>query len=117
MGPLQIVRLMLQAKRYNRAGLISIGVLDSQRGKHIGHTLAATLYRRYEELGLGGALYYPVNDHNLASRRFAESFGAEDGSSTTLTTSRSPDLRHQRCGRAAQSPRAGAARARSLEGR
>lgn len=77
MGPLQIVRLLLQAKSYNRAGMVSIGVLDSQRGRHIGHTLAATLYRRYEELGLGGALYYPVNDHNLASRRFAESFGAE----------------------------------------
>lgn len=75
MGPLQILRMMLRARRYERAGLISIGVLDSQRGKHIGHTLAATLYRRYEELGLGGALYYPVNDHNLASRRFAESFG------------------------------------------
>jgi GNAT superfamily N-acetyltransferase len=75
MGPLQIVRLLLRAKRYDRAGLIAIGVLDSQRGKHIGQTLAATLYRRYEELGLTGALYYPVNDHNLASRRFAESFG------------------------------------------
>ena len=33
------------------------------------------MYRRYEELGLSGALYYPVNDHNLASRRLAESFG------------------------------------------
>lgn len=75
LGPLQIVRLMLRAKRYKRAGLIAIGVRDSERGKHIGHTLGATLYRHYEELGLGGALYYPVNDHNLASRRFAESFG------------------------------------------
>ncbi|MEK6272729.1 MAG: GNAT family N-acetyltransferase [Actinomycetota bacterium] len=75
MGPFQIVRLMLRAKRYDRAGLLGIGVLDSQRGKHIGQTLAATLYRRYEELGLAGALYYPVNDDNLASRRLAESFG------------------------------------------
>lgn len=75
MGPLQILRFMLRAKRYDRAGLISIGVLDSQRGKRIGQTLAATLYRRYEELGLAGAWYYPVNDINLASRRFAESFG------------------------------------------
>ena len=75
MGPLQILRLMLRAKRYERAGLISIGVRESQRGKHIGQTLAATLYRRYEELGLGRALYYPVNEHNLSSRRFAESFG------------------------------------------
>jgi GNAT superfamily N-acetyltransferase len=75
LGPLQIVRLLLGAKRYDRAGLLAIGVLDSQRGKHIGQTLAATLYRRYEERGLPGAFYYPVNDHNLASRRLAESFG------------------------------------------
>ena len=75
MGPLQIVRLLLRAKPYDRAGLIAIGVRESHRGKHIGQTLAATLYRRYEELGLAGAFYYPVNDQNLASRRLAESFG------------------------------------------
>lgn len=75
MGPVQILRLLLRAKRYTRAGLIAIGVRDSQRGKQIGGTLASTLYRRYEELGLSGALYYPVNDHNFASRRLAESFG------------------------------------------
>ncbi len=75
MGPLQILRLMLRANRYDRAGLIAIGVREAHRGKHIGQTLAATLYRRYEELGLSGALYYPVNDTNLASRRFAEAFG------------------------------------------
>lgn len=75
-GPLQILRLLLRAKRYDRAGLLAIGVRDTYRGRHIGQTLAATLYRRYEELGLHGALYYPVNDHNLASRRLAESFGA-----------------------------------------
>jgi hypothetical protein len=66
---------MLRAKRCDRAGLIEIGGLNSQWGKHIGQTLAATLYHRYEELGLGDAHYYPVNDHSLASRRFAESFG------------------------------------------
>ncbi len=77
LGPLQIVRMLRGAKRYDRAGLIAIGVRDAYRGKHIGQTLAATLYRRYEELGLGGALYYPVNDHNLASRRLAESFGGQ----------------------------------------
>ena len=59
MGPLQILRLMLRAKRYDRAGLLGIGVLDSQRGKHIGQTLAATLYRRYEELGLRGRPLLP----------------------------------------------------------
>jgi len=73
-GPLQIARFMLRAKRFDRAGLILIGVLDSQRGKHIGQTLAATLYRYYEDRGLKSALYYPVNEDNLASRRLAESF-------------------------------------------
>ena len=77
MGPLNIVRLLLRAKRFDRAGLLAIGVRDSFRGRHIGQTLAATLYRRYEELGLPGAFYYPVNDHNLASRRLAESFGGQ----------------------------------------
>ncbi|MGH3982075.1 MAG: GNAT family N-acetyltransferase [Pseudonocardiaceae bacterium] len=75
-GPLQIVRLLLRAKRYDRAGLLSIGVRDTYRGRRIGQSLVATLYRRYEDLGLRGALYYPVNDHNLGSRRLAESFGA-----------------------------------------
>lgn len=68
-GPRQILRLLLRAKRYERAGLLSIGVRDTYRGRRIGQTLAATLYRRYEELGLGGALYHPVNDHNVAAPR------------------------------------------------
>lgn len=76
MGPVEIARYMLQAKRFDRAGLILIGVLDEHRGKHIGQTLAATLFRHYEDRGLRSALYYPVNEHNLASRRLAESFGA-----------------------------------------
>jgi len=76
MGPVQIARLLRNAKRYDRAGIIMIGVLDSQRGKHIGQTLAATVYRYYEERGLKGAAYYLVNEDNLASRRLAESFGA-----------------------------------------
>lgn len=75
-GPLQILKMLLRAKRFDRAGLIAIGVRDSHRGRRIGHTLAATLYRHYAGLGLPGAFYYPVNDHNLASLRFAESFGA-----------------------------------------
>ena len=75
MGPLQIARFMLRAKRFGRAGLIMIGVLDSQRGNDIGQTLAAALYRYYEERGLKSAFYYPVDQDNLASRRLAESFG------------------------------------------
>jgi ribosomal protein S18 acetylase RimI-like enzyme len=75
MGPLQIARLLLRAKRYDRAGLILIGVLDSHQGMHIGQTLAATLYRYYEERGLTSAFDYPVNESNLASRRLAGSLG------------------------------------------
>jgi GNAT superfamily N-acetyltransferase len=75
MGPVQIARYMLQAKRFDRAGLLLIGVLDAHRGKRIGQTLAATLFRYYEDRGLKRAFYYPVNGHNLASRRLADSFG------------------------------------------
>jgi GNAT superfamily N-acetyltransferase len=75
MGPIQIARFMMGAKRYDRAGLIMIGVTEAHRGERIGKALAATLYRYYEERGLRSALYYPVNEGNLASRRLAESFG------------------------------------------
>ena len=47
------------------------------RGRHIGQTLAATLYQRYEQLGLRSASYLMVNDSNLASRRLAESLGGQ----------------------------------------
>jgi GNAT superfamily N-acetyltransferase len=77
LGPLQILRLLLRARRYDRAGLLSIGVRDSYRGRHIGQTLAATLFRRYEERGLRRSYYYVVNDHNLNSRRLAESLGGQ----------------------------------------
>jgi ribosomal protein S18 acetylase RimI-like enzyme len=75
MGPLQIARFMRGAKRFDRAGMITIGVRDAYRGRGIGATLTASLYRHYEELGLRGAFYYPVNERNTASRRLAESFG------------------------------------------
>ena len=76
MGPIQIVRMLLGARRIERAGLLAIGVLDEHRGKQIGQTLAAHLYRYYEQRGLRSSYYYPVNDVNLGSRRLAESFGA-----------------------------------------
>ena len=37
--------------REESVGLLLIGVLDSQRGKQIGQTLAATLNRYFEERG------------------------------------------------------------------
>jgi GNAT superfamily N-acetyltransferase len=69
------LRFALGARRTRRAGLWLIGVLPEHRGKHIGQTLAATLYRRYEELGLGDAEYHIVNGENRGSRSLAESLG------------------------------------------
>lgn len=71
------LRFALGTRRTRRAGLWVIGVLPERRGLHIGQTLAATLYRRYEELGLDGAEYHIVNEENLGSRALAESLGGE----------------------------------------
>ena len=76
-GPLQIVRLLRGAKNIDRYGLMVVGVRDCFRGRHIGQTLACTLYQYYEQQGMSSALYYWVGDGNLASRRLAESLGAE----------------------------------------
>jgi GNAT superfamily N-acetyltransferase len=74
-GPLKILNLMMNAGKYKRAGLVGIGVLDEYKGKGVAQCLAAALYGYYEERGMKGSLYYPVNDHNLRSRKFAESIG------------------------------------------
>lgn len=75
LGPLQIIKLLLKAGRYHRAGLVGIGVLPGYKGTGLAQAMAAALYRRYEEKGLKEALYCPVNDANMRSRRFAESIG------------------------------------------
>ena len=75
LGPFQIIKLMLGAGRYSRAGLIGIGVLADYKGIGLAQVLATTLYRRYEERGLTEAFYYPVNEDNHRSRNFAESMG------------------------------------------
>jgi GNAT superfamily N-acetyltransferase len=77
MGPVGLVRFFAAARRVREAGLFLIGVREPFRGRHIGHTLAATLYRRYEELGLAGSSYYTVNESNVASRALAVSLGGE----------------------------------------
>jgi GNAT superfamily N-acetyltransferase len=74
-GPLQILRLLLTASRYRRAGLLGIGVLPHARGTGLAQALAVTLYRRYEQRGLKEAFYYPVNEENAPSRKFAVSLG------------------------------------------
>jgi GNAT superfamily N-acetyltransferase len=76
-GLIAQLRFALRARRARWAGLWVIGVLPELRGKRIGQTLAATLYRRYEELGLEGGEYHIVNDENTGSRALAQSFGGE----------------------------------------
>jgi hypothetical protein len=58
LGLVQIVRLMLGARRYRRAGLLGIGALPAYRGTGLAHSLAIALYSRYEELArpAGGVL-------------------------------------------------------------
>ena len=76
LGLIERFRLLIGVRRrVTRAGLLNILVLPSHQGKHVGQKLAATLYQRYQALGLDRAFYYPVNESNLASRRLAESFG------------------------------------------
>ena len=45
------------------------------RGTGLAHALAVALYRRYEDRGFKEAFYYPVNEENSRSRKFAESMG------------------------------------------
>jgi GNAT superfamily N-acetyltransferase len=77
LGLLGQLRFALGARTTRGAGLWLIGTLPEYRGKRIGQTLASTLYRRYEELGLGEAEYHIVNDVNVGSRSLAESLGGE----------------------------------------
>ncbi len=77
LGPIQIIRLMLSAGRYRRAGLLGIGALPAYRGTGLAQCLAIALYSRYEERGLQEAFYCPVNGDNARSRNFAESMGGK----------------------------------------
>lgn len=71
----QVLRLMFTSGRYQRAGLLGIGTLPAARGTGLAHALAVALYRRYEDRGFKEAFYYPVNEENTRSRKFAESMG------------------------------------------
>lgn len=74
-GPIQIIKLLFNAKNYQRAGLLLIGVLRDSRGTGVAQSLAINLYQTYQEKGLREASYMCVNESNLRSRRFAESMG------------------------------------------
>lgn len=81
-GPASFARLALtrfgpRRLRPRRAGLVAIALLPQHRGRRIGQALTATLYRRYEQLGLGEVEYGLVNDSNRASRSLAKSLGGQ----------------------------------------
>lgn len=74
-SPVTLARLALSRFRPRGAGLVIIALLPEHRGKGIGQALTATLYQRYQQLGLDTAEYGLVNDSNRASRSLAESLG------------------------------------------
>ena len=51
-GPIQIIRLLISAKHYQRAGFVLIGVLKNYRGTGVAQSLAINLYKTYQEKGL-----------------------------------------------------------------
>lgn len=62
-------------KKFNRAGILGIGVTDKHKGKGLAKAIAIKIYGYHESLGLKSSLYFPVNESNMASRKFAESIG------------------------------------------
>lgn len=63
------------AGKFNRAGILGIGVADAYKGKGLAKAIAIKMYGYHESLGLKSSLYYPVNESNTASREFAVSIG------------------------------------------
>jgi GNAT superfamily N-acetyltransferase len=78
LGPIESLRLMRARGRVRRIGLFAIGIVPRHRGKRIGRTLAASLYRELERRGFESSNYYLVNESNAASRALAMSFGARE---------------------------------------
>jgi GNAT superfamily N-acetyltransferase len=76
-GLFDIPKLLFKTKKFQRAGILGIGVLDEYRGKGLSKALALSVYGYHERLGLKSSLYYPVNESNKESRGFAESIGGE----------------------------------------
>lgn len=65
------------AKKFNRAGILGIGVTDTNKGKGLAKAIAMKMYGYHESLGLKSSLYFPVNESNMGSRKFAESIGGK----------------------------------------
>jgi RimJ/RimL family protein N-acetyltransferase len=76
-GLTAIFKLLTRARKFQRAGILGIGVTNEYRGKGLSKAIAMKLYGYHEELGLKSSLYFPVNESNTASRGFAESIGGK----------------------------------------
>ena len=76
-GLVAIFKLMTRANKFQRAGILGIGVVNDFKGKGLAKAIAMKLYGYHEALGLKSSLYFPVNESNMDSRGFAESIGGE----------------------------------------
>jgi GNAT superfamily N-acetyltransferase len=76
-GLVSLFKLLTQAKKFNRSGILGIGVSKQYRGKGLSKAIAMKLYGYHESLGLKSSLYFPVNESNIDSRSFAESIGGK----------------------------------------
>jgi GNAT superfamily N-acetyltransferase len=76
-GLLAIIKLMTGASKFQRAGILGIGVTNEHKGKGLSKAIAMKLYAYHESLGLKSSLYFPVNESNMESRGFAESIGGK----------------------------------------
>jgi hypothetical protein len=63
------------AQKFDRAGILGIGVTNAWKGKGLAKAIAIKMYAYHESLGLKSSLYFPVNESNADSRGFAESIG------------------------------------------
>lgn len=77
-GLIAIFKLITgSTKKFNRAGILGIGVTDEHKGKGLAKAIAIKMYGYHESLGLKSSLYFPVNEGNMDSRGFAESIGGK----------------------------------------
>jgi GNAT superfamily N-acetyltransferase len=63
------------ARKFNRAGILGIGVIEAYKGNGLAKAILMKMYGYHESLGLKSSLAYPINESNLNSRGFAESAG------------------------------------------
>ena len=76
-GLIAIFKLLTRANKFQRAGILGIGVTNEYKGKGLSKVIAMKLYAYHEELGLKSSLGYPINESNMDSRGFIESIGGE----------------------------------------